>query len=81
MDLAAIQPWAELMNRRVAAVDAIIDGRVGSPGYDFLAGWRLRFDPGGSFLYFNNGDDAAVKWSGLPEPIEGGDVQIVQVAP
>ena len=81
VDLATEPSWAELIDRRVAAVDAVIDGRVGDPGYDFLAGWRLRFDPDGSFLYFNNGDDAAVRWSGLPESIEGGDVRVVQVAP
>ncbi len=81
VDLATVQPWAKLVGRRVAAVDAVIDGRVGDPGYDFLVGWRLRFDPGGSFLYFNNGDAAAVMWSGFPEPIEGVAVRAEQVAP
>ena len=81
VDLAAEPRWAALLGCRVAAVDAVIDGRGGDPGYEFSVGWRLRFDPAGSFLYFNNGDKAAVRWSGLPEPIEGLTIQALQVAP
>lgn len=81
VDLAAEPRWSELVGRRIIAVDAVIDGRVGDPGYEFLTGWRFRFVPEGSFLYFNAGDDAAVKWSGQPEPVEGMTMQVVQVAP
>ena len=81
VDLASETMWAELIDRRVAAVDAVIDGRVGEPGYEFLSGWRFRFAPASSFVYFNNGDNAAVKWSGFPEPVEGKVIRAVQVAP
>ncbi len=81
VDLTSEVPWAELIDQRVAAVDPLIDGRFGKPGYEFLTGWRFRFALANSFVYFNNGDNAAVKWSGFPEPVEGGVIRAVQVAP